>query len=101
MSAPAAAPAQTAIGRRPLFGGYALVALVGGWLAGIALRQTGPLSTVDVLLWLILAALAAGAGLIAVLLGRVLAGRVAAYWRGVLLAALLLCTAMLGAARSA
>src|SRR5579884_321212 len=116
MSAPAAPPAHAAIGRRPLFSGYALVALVGGWLAGIALRQTGPLATLDVSLWLILAGLAAGAGLLAALLGRVMSGRVmsgrvmagrvaagqiAAYWRGVLLAALLLCTAMLGAARSA
>ncbi len=101
MSAPASAPAIPMAGRRPLFGGYTLVALVGGWLAGIALRQTGPLATLDVSLWLALAALAASACVVAVTLGSIVAGRAPAFWRGMLLAALLLCAAMLGAARSA
>lgn len=46
---------------RPLFGGYALVAVTLAWLAGIALRALGPLADIPVLVWLLvgLAALSA------------------------------------------
>ncbi|HEX6819523.1 MAG TPA: DUF4131 domain-containing protein, partial [Ktedonobacterales bacterium] len=86
---------------RPLLGGYALVALVVAWLAGITLRQLDPFATLNVLLWLGLALGAGGAWLSAALLGRITTGRTAAFSRAGMIAAMLLCAATLGAARSA
>lgn len=49
MATPATAPSIS----RPLFGGYALVAVTVAWIAGIALRSVGPLPLVLPWVWLI------------------------------------------------
>src|SRR5690242_15242570 len=105
MSTPAAAPPTPATdtATRPLFGGYALVALVIAWLAGIALRQVGPLAGLGVPVWLGVALGAGGLWLVAGLLGHAMSGRrgrAAVIWRGVLIVGMLVCAAALGAARA-
>ncbi|HST90553.1 MAG TPA: hypothetical protein VLJ14_19430, partial [Ktedonobacterales bacterium] len=57
-SAAPLAVAATAV-RRPLFGGYVLVAVALAWIAGIALRGVGPLGALPGPVWLALAALGA------------------------------------------
>jgi len=49
---------------RPLFRGYAPVALVAAWLAGVALRPLGPLARIPPGAWLALATAVAVAGLV-------------------------------------
>lgn len=108
MGAPAQAPARTLPpahgGKRPLFGGYALVASVAAWVAGTALRGSGLVGASAPLSWL---AVAAG--------GAVLAGAIYALarWRPfsrgrlrrltslVLIALIVLVWLALGAARAA
>lgn len=61
--APSAAPAPDT---RPLFAGYALVAVTLAWLAGIALRALDPLATITPLGWLVVALIAVvAAGILA------------------------------------
>ena len=72
---------------RPLFGGYALVAVTLAWLAGIALRAFGPLPGVPALAWLLIAALAV---IIAVALARWIPPSAAKTRRALLMAAILL-----------
>ncbi|HEX6800003.1 MAG TPA: hypothetical protein VF116_19990, partial [Ktedonobacterales bacterium] len=59
--------------RRPLFGGYTLVAAAIAWVGGIALRAIGPLSAPPPLMWLALAAACALAIVVAALLRQRLA----------------------------
>jgi competence protein ComEC len=47
---------MASVARRPLFGGYVLVAAVIAWVGGIALRALGPLDAVPPGIWLALAA---------------------------------------------
>lgn len=47
------------VARRPLFGGYALVAVAIAWVGGIALRAVGPLDALLPIAWLALAAVCA------------------------------------------
>ena len=83
---------------RPLFGGYALVAVTLAWLAGIALRAVGPLPGIPALGWLAVAALAI---LAAVALVRRRPPSAANVRRALLMGAVLLAALTLGAARTA
>jgi competence protein ComEC len=93
-------PAQAAR-QRPLFGGYALVALVAAWLAGIALRQVGPLPLLTPLAWLLAAVLPTVLWLGAWLAGQRRAGGAGRWGRALLVAGMLGCWLALGAARAA
>lgn len=82
--------------RRPLFGGYALVAVAIAWVGGIALRTAGPLGALLPIAWL---ALAAGCALVVVpaaIVRQRLAGGVRTPVRAVRTAALLLAAGLLG-----
>ncbi len=87
-------------GSRPLLAGYALVAMVAAWLAGIALRAAGPLAALGMSVWLLLAGAWLGVWLGAWLVSQ--HGAAAMRWRRSLLATGVLgCCALLGAARAA
>jgi beta-lactamase superfamily II metal-dependent hydrolase len=88
---------------RPVFGGYALVAAVVAWLAGIALRAAGPPAALEPLVWGLLAAccllLACALWLVVRRLALARGGPSAA--RYVLAAGFLACCLFLGATRAA
>lgn len=99
--APAGLAAST--GRRSLFGGYALVAVVAAWVAGIALRAVGPLPELTVLAWVLAAAVGAGLWAAGGALSRWAGSSGTArdrVWRGLLVAGMLGCWLALGAARA-
>ncbi|HUY79318.1 MAG TPA: ComEC/Rec2 family competence protein [Ktedonobacterales bacterium] len=111
-----ASPAGSAPSGVAAFGGYALVALVGAWLAGIALSAVGPLATLAPLVWLIVAGMAGALAVGLWLAGRRIAGAAGMaptlvtrtrptlatrLWRAAPLAALLVVWVALGAARAA
>ncbi len=102
MAAGTPQPPGSSAGARPLFRGYALVALVAAWLAGVALRPLGPLVRIPPGAWLALAAAFAAVGLVT-WLARRHAGPAAAGLgaRVVLAGGLLGCALALGAARAA
>lgn len=101
MAAPSATTTQPSA-PRPLFGGYALVAVVVAWLAGIALRALGPLAALNATAWLIPAGGAALLGLAAALLGRRNQAAALSPWpRALLAVGMLGCFVALGAARAA
>lgn len=91
---PLVAPHNT----RPLFGGYALIAVALAWLAGIALRSVGPLGAMSPVCWLLVFLLALVAALA---LSRRLTPSADGRRRAALVAAILLCALALGAARTA
>src|SRR5579872_2303039 len=95
------APATTA--RPPLFRGYTLVALVGAWIGGIALRPAGLLVALTPLAWILLAVLCLGICIGAGVIGRVVIAPSPAWriWRALLMLGMLGCCAALGAARAA
>jgi hypothetical protein len=102
MAAGTPQPPGSSAGARPLFRGYALVALVAAWLAGVALRPLGPLVRIPPGAWLALAAAFAVVGLITWLARRHAAPAAAGHGARVVLAGGLLgCALMLGAARAA
>lgn len=103
MAAPATAPSPPlAATQRPLFGGYALVAVAAAWIAGMALRALGTLPALTTLAWLLLAAGGAGVWISGATLGKWSSGRAARRgWRAVLVVGILACWAALGAARAA
>jgi competence protein ComEC len=78
------------------------VALVGAWVAGVALRQTGPLVTLTMFAWLLLAGLCAAIWLVAgVGLRLSTVGAPGRWWRLALVTGMLGCWMALGAARAA
>lgn len=92
------APTSTSPGSRAFFGGYALVAIVAAWLAGVVAHGIQPLAAIPTLGWLALAVFGGalcGAALLALRLGGV-----ARLGRAQAAAGLLLCCAALGAARA-
>lgn len=99
-SAPPLAVTATAM-RRPLFGGYVLVAVALAWIAGIALSGAGPLVALPGSVWLALAAismaLCIAAGFASRRLPSITTARIAAY---ALAGGVLLCALALGAARA-
>ncbi|MFI5273847.1 MAG: hypothetical protein ACHQ4H_12510, partial [Ktedonobacterales bacterium] len=70
MSAPVAAGTALPTGRRPLFGGYPLVAAAAAWVAGIALRPAGALGAFAPATWLALAVAGGALAVSAALLDR-------------------------------
>ena len=104
MTAPSAVSAPPRIAT-PLFGGYTLVACVGAWLAGIALRPLGVLGALPPLLWLSLAGAALALCLVAWALGKRHAASfsptVPHLTRALLAAGMLAFFVALGAARAA
>lgn len=83
-----------------LFGGYLFVAIVGAWIAGIALRPTGPLDALGAFLWLALAAACVALAVGAAVIGRRVT--TTTRWPRLLLAAGILgIFVALGAARAA
>ncbi|HEX5441127.1 MAG TPA: ComEC/Rec2 family competence protein, partial [Ktedonobacterales bacterium] len=83
---------------RPLFGGYALVAVTLAWLAGVALRAVGPLPDVPALVWLVIGALAI---ITAVVVFRWLPHSAKQTRRALLIGSILLAALALGAGRTA
>ena len=83
---------------RPLFGGYALLAVTLAWLAGIAVRALGPLPGVPALAWLLIAALSIAFAVASYRLAPLSAESIR---RALLMAAILLAAMTLGAARTA
>lgn len=84
--------------RRPLFGGYPVIAVVLAWLAGVALRAVGPLPALPLAVWLAACALGlAGVIVIAFYYRRPTAQ---AWSRAVFMAAIVCCAALLGATRA-
>ncbi|HEU5348404.1 MAG TPA: ComEC/Rec2 family competence protein [Ktedonobacterales bacterium] len=82
---------------RPLFGGYALVAVTLAWIAGIALRPVGPLAAIPALVWLLIGLAACIAGLV---FARWHRSTVSGIRRTLLAAAIILCALAFGAARA-
>jgi len=102
MAAGTPQPPGGSAGARPLFRGYALVALVAAWLAGVALRPLGPLARIPPGAWLALASAVAVAGLVTWVARRHAAPAPASRGARVVLAGGLLgCALALGAARAA
>jgi ComEC/Rec2-related protein len=94
-------------GPRPLFGGYALVAIVAAWIAGIALHFITPLSAITIFTWLVLAPFPLALWLIAAFMARRAAARFtsaasseARWWRIALVVGLIGFWVALGAARA-
>ena len=98
-----APPLAVAIaGRRPLFGGYVLVAVALAWIAGIALRGAGPLDALPGSVWLVLAVIGAAVCIAAGFASRRLSAITTARMAALALAgSVLLCALALGAARAA
>src|SRR5690348_8148394 len=99
-SAPPLAVAPTTV-RRPLFGGYVLVAVALAWIAGIALRGTGTLGALPGPVWLALAAIGAIVCIAAGVALRRLPSITTTHTASLALAGgVLLCALALGAARA-